>query len=161
MDSRLKTANWGSRRLADSLTAAAFVLALAPGFGCSPGASEAAEAPRACWDLNENGLCNVDVEDMDGNGRCSSSDCHHAGLGADDFPVEFLQLFPSHTPLQGAGHGPERHAPLALCWDLNDNGACDRDTEDLSGDGACSKSDCCTPGSLGREEPGRAMSITY
>jgi|GEM_PF-6349100 len=79
-------------------------------------------AGLACWDTNQNGVCDIDIEDLTGDGRCDVSDCR----GKDGEP----------------GAPGEDGAPGISCWDLNQNGSCDLALEDANGDGFCDPLDC-------------------
>lgn len=50
-----------------------------PGTAGAPGSAGAAGPPGtagvACWDTNQNGLCDLATEDLDANGRCNTDDC--------------------------------------------------------------------------------------
>ncbi len=123
----------------------------------------------ACWDLNEDGVCNLPQEDANGDGVCSILDCR----GTHGPPCWDLNgdgectLDPANpqrsedkngdllcTVLDCQGfEGPEGHngppgspGPPGLhgthCWDSNSNGICDVMTEDINGDGVCTASDC-------------------
>jgi hypothetical protein len=75
-----------------------------------------------CWDLNENGDCDLATEDLNNDGVCNVHDCR---LPA----TETTYTLPSTQV-------------LTPCWDLDSNGECDLETEDLNGDGLCDRKDC-------------------
>jgi len=39
-------------------------------------ASQASAKPIACWDLNENHICDLGTEDTNNDGKCNPRDCH-------------------------------------------------------------------------------------
>jgi hypothetical protein len=80
-------------------------------------------AGRSCWDLNDNGVGDLDLEDVNGDGVVDVLDCRGApGMPAEqDVPVTVI-----------------------ACWDLNGNGEGDLD-EDVNGDGVFDALDCQGP----------------
>jgi hypothetical protein len=117
-----------------------------------------------CWDLNNNGACDLATEDSSGDGECNALDCQGAEgapgpegpegpqgpqgetgpqgpAGADGAPGP--EGPPGPAGADGAP-GPEGAAGIdgLNCWDLNGNGTCDLATEDNSGDGVCDALDC-------------------
>jgi len=88
-----------------------------------PGKDGAPGSPGvSCWDLNQNGVCDMELEDTNGDGRCDSLDCR----GKDG---------------QAGTPGKDGSAGIS-CWDLNQNGVCDPSLEDVNGDGICDTWDC-------------------
>jgi len=73
----------------------------------------------SCWDLNGNGLAQLDSEDINGDGQVSVADCQ--GLAGND--------------------GKDGTDGIA-CWDLNGNGLSEPYTEDINHDGLVDVLDC-------------------
>lgn len=73
----------------------------------------------ACWDLNQNGLGELDTEDINGDNSLDALDC---------FGPRGLPGF--------AGR------PGIACWDLNGDGLGQLDPEDINGDGHLDALDC-------------------
>ncbi len=73
----------------------------------------------ACWDLNQDGLGELDTEDITGDNALNALDC----IGPRGLP--------------GASGAPGR-----ACWDLNGDGLGQLETEDLNGDGHLDALDC-------------------
>ncbi len=120
---------------------------LAAGCEGSEGTTGAAGTDGAagisCWDLNENGACDADTEDTDGDGECSVTDCAGAEGdpgkdGKDGDPGKDGEAGKDGTA------GTDGAAGIS-CWDLDGNGACDAATEDIDGDGSCTAADCAGP----------------
>jgi hypothetical protein len=98
-----------------------------------------------CWDLDGDNLCDVDNEDINGDGECNVTDCQgpngihcwdlnengECDLDTEDINEDGACNVTDCTGLQGT-----------TCWDLNENGECDLDTEDINEDGACNVTDC-------------------
>ena len=114
-----------------------------------------------CWDINEDGLCDLATEDLNHDGFCTVLDCV-GPRGA-----EGAQGNPGHDGVPGppGAAGPPGHdgtpgpqgpkgdngpqGPAGNpggdghhCWDMNQNGVCDLATEDVNFDGVCNVHDC-------------------
>ena len=74
----------------------------------------------SCWDLNQNGVADLDFEDANGDGVVDVGDC----LGAD------------------GEDGTRSGVRGVSCWDLNGDGITDVATEDSNGDGVVDVLDC-------------------
>ncbi len=91
------------------------------------GAGENCTDGISCWDLNENGQCDVPEEDKNDDQMCTPLDCQGA---------------PGTNGTDGED-GID-------CWDLNANGQCDLPSEDKNDDQMCTPLDCQgEPGSNG------------
>lgn len=127
----------GSRWVMRWMAAAALI---AVATGCQGPAGKAGESGQpgsdgasgfSCWDQNQNGSCDADTEDTNGDGVCSVADCAGAP-GKDGTPGE-----------PGApGHDGTPGKDGVACWDLNGNGVCDPGSEDRNGDMQCNVLDC-------------------
>ncbi len=122
-----------------------------------------------CWDLNGDGECQTDPEDINGGG-CDATDCQGAdgsqgdpGTDGDDGSIGSQGpagpagtdgddgSIGSQGPAGPAGPagtdgvdgsiGPQGLAGLN-CWDLNGNGSCDDASENTDGIGTCDALDC-------------------
>ncbi len=81
-----------------------------------------------CWDLDEDGTCDLGTEDTNNDGICSVLDCRgEDGVNGTN----------GSNGANGADGQDGTH-----CWDLNTNGVCDLGTEDTNSDGICSVLDC-------------------
>ncbi len=89
----------------------------------------------SCWDLNSNNACDAADEDINGDGECTVADCAGTGGGTD-----------GQNGTDGAngsdGLNGADGADGINCWDLDENGVCDLDSEDINMDGVCSVLDC-------------------
>jgi len=74
---------------------------------------------HAPWDLNGNGVCDLETEDLNRDGTCDSSDVD-----------------------RDAGSDGDADTDEISCWDLNENSRCDVEWEDTDGDRACTDADC-------------------
>lgn len=81
-----------------------------------------------CWDLDEDGTCDLGTEDTNNDGICSVLDCRGED-GTDGV---------NGTNGSNGADGQDG----VNCWDLNTNGVCDLGTEDTNNDGICSVLDC-------------------
>jgi Chaperone of endosialidase len=110
-----------------------------------------------CWDINENGVCDLILEDINNDGNCTVLDCqgkqgpfgtngthgrHCWDIDADnvcDLLTEDKNSDGScdHLDCQGTNGTSGTH-----CWDLNANHQCDLVTEDKNVDGICNTLDC-------------------
>ncbi|MHC4696037.1 MAG: hypothetical protein ACYTFA_04760 [Planctomycetota bacterium] len=112
------------------------------------GAAGAAGRPGAdglpCWDLNGNGICERE-EDVVFDGVCNALDCRGADGAAG-------------APGAPGATGPPGDDGIS-CWDLNQNGRCDADTEDVDGDRVCTVADCNA--GMGFWLPGERGDIYY
>jgi len=89
----------------------------APGADGKDGRDGVDGAPGlACWDLNGNGVGDLETEDINGDGTVDVADC------------------------QGARGDPGDDG--LACWDLNGDGVGDVETEDVNGDGTVDVADC-------------------
>ena len=112
----------------------------------------------SCWDLNENGACDLATEDVNHDGACDALDCRgepgiqgSKGDVGDTGPQGPKGDTGAQGPKGDAGaqgakgdtgaQGPQG-AHGSNCWDLNDDGLCELATEDVNHDGACSVLDC-------------------
>jgi len=108
----------------------------------------------SCWDLDGNGNCDLETEDITGDGQCGAQDCQ----GADGATGTDGQDGTSGADGQDGVDG-------LPCWDLNGNGVADPE-EDVDGNGAYDALDCVgadgaadvdgepgTPGSTGAPGP--------
>jgi len=120
--------------------------------------------------LNQDGACDLAIEDVNHDGACDVEDCRGAtgaqgprgDRGDDGAPgaqgskgdpgASGPQGPPGDAGAQGpkgdtgaqgpkGDQGPEGAHGLH-CWDLNQDGACDLATEDVNQDGACDIEDC-------------------
>jgi hypothetical protein len=87
-----------------------------------------------CWDLDEDGTCDLGTEDTNNDGICSVLDCRGED-GTDG--VNGTNGSNGVNGVNGIDGVNGTH-----CWDLNTNGVCDLGTEDTNSDGICSVLDC-------------------
>ncbi|HPS30101.1 MAG TPA: choice-of-anchor Q domain-containing protein, partial [bacterium] len=102
----------------------------------------------ACWDNNEDDICQPETEDFNGDGDCTPQDCkgedglscwdldgdRTCNVATEDFNGDSACTI---TDCRGTP-GPNGYA----CWDLIANHTCDAGTEDTNGDGFCNIQDC-------------------
>ncbi|HOG43830.1 MAG TPA: choice-of-anchor Q domain-containing protein, partial [bacterium] len=122
------------------------------GTTCDIGAYEySGEIPvtkYACWDNNEDDICQPETEDFNGDGDCTPQDCKGEdglpcwdlnGDRACDIDTEDLNGDSACTITDCRGTpGPNGFA----CWDIIANHTCDAETEDTNTDGDCNILDC-------------------
>ena len=122
------------------------------GVTCDIGAYEySGEIPStkyACWDHNEDDICQPLTEDFNGDGDCTVQDCKgEDGLSCWDLDGDRVCDTDTEdhngdnactiTDCRGTP-GPSGYA----CWDLIANHTCDATEEDMNGDGFCNIQDC-------------------
>lgn len=125
--------------------------------------SDGLPGPRGlnCWDLDEDGMCDLETEDITGDSLCTAVDCTgpsgSAGMpGPSGPPGPTGVAGPPGTPGAPGPPGPQgepggagqpgaqgEQGPAGVsCWDENANGACDAPSEDVNGDTLCTVADC-------------------
>ncbi len=57
-----------------------------------------------CWDLNGNARCDLETEDIDGDGDCDAADCDWTGLA---FPIDVVGGLPCPADLDGPQGVPD------------------------------------------------------
>ena len=87
-----------------------------------------------CWDLNNNGRCDIDNEDINGDDRCTPRDCFKCWDLDNDGNCNL-----AGEDKNNDGHCDERDCQ---CWDLNNDGNCNLAEEDKNYDGDCTEKDC-------------------
>jgi hypothetical protein len=111
--------------------------------------------------LNQDGACDLAIEDVNHDGSCDVEDCRGAigaqgpkgDRGDDGAPgAQGPKGDPGEPGTQGPKGDPGAQGPTGdqgpegahglHCWDLNQDGACDLGTEDVNHDGSCSVLDC-------------------
>jgi hypothetical protein len=95
-----------------------------------------------CWDLNDDGLCDLVLEDINGDGVCNTSDC--GGPPCWDTNGNLVCDLPEED-INGDGNCNVADCTGFPCWDLNHNLVCDLPDEDVNGDGNCTTLDCAGP----------------
>ena len=126
----------------------------------------------ACWDKNEDGICNLQEEDTNRDGVCSSLDCrgpqgHRCWDLNGDTECTFdpandernedknrdgmctvadCRGWPGPEGSVGAPGPPGTQGLQGThCWDLNGDNICAIPDEDTNGDGMCTSADCRVP----------------
>lgn len=104
-----------------------------------------------CWDINQDGTCDLLVEDVDLDGECTYADCQGSsgsdGLSCWDKDADgTCNLSTEDVNSDGSCNATDCIGPSGLgghdCWDLDQDRECDLLTEDANGDGACNVTDC-------------------
>lgn len=122
----------------------------------------------SCWDLDANGVCDIDTEDINGDEKCDAIDCKgdtgvqgekgDKGDKGDQFFCwdldEDLECTKSADPDTNEDKNEDGFCTPddctgstgdqgPLCWDLDLDKECDLDTEDVNGDGLCTSAGDC------------------